>query len=126
MNRLSIILPLGRTILAFFAFTLLLPATLPVRLIGAPIPKLFNTGVGDDGKLLPASTIDSHYKLTTSDDPDSPGPNTSTLKPGFPVGPWLEEGPNSRWIAPKADQSGGNAPGNYTYTTTFDLTGLDP
>src|SRR6185295_16091482 len=39
---------------------------------------------------------------------------------------WVAEGPLSRWIAPQASQMTGNAPGRYTYTTTFDLTGFDP
>lgn len=93
---------------------------------GAPIPKLFNTGVDDTGALLGASQVDPHYQLVESADSQFPGPNTFTLEPGFPVGPWLAEGPNSRWIAPRARQSVGNAPGNYIYRTTFDLTGFDP
>jgi hypothetical protein len=92
----------------------------------AVIPKLYNTGVDDTGSPLADSTMDTHYKITDSPDPDAPGPDTFTLTPGFPVGPWLAEGPNSRWIAPSPTQGTGNAEGNYTYEITFDLTGLDP
>ena len=92
----------------------------------APIPKLFNTGVDDTGALLGASTVDPHYQLIDSADPAYPGPDTFTLEPGFPVGPWLAEGPASRWIAPRARQGTGNEPGNYTFRTTFDLAGFDP
>jgi len=91
-----------------------------------PIPKLFNTGVDDSGALLAASQVDPHYTITTSADPNFPGPDAFTLEPGYPVPPWIAEGPNSRWIAPQASQATGNAPGIYTFTTTFDLTGLDP
>src|SRR5437867_2551555 len=92
----------------------------------APIPGLFNTGVDDSGALPGTNRVDPHYLMTASPDPDFPGPNAFTLSPGYPVGPWIAEGPNSRWIAPQADQSSGNAGGLYTYQTTFDLTGLDP
>lgn len=50
----------------------------------APIPKLYNTGVANDGALLPASTVDSHYRLIESPDAEYPGPDTFTLEPGFP------------------------------------------
>jgi len=76
-----------------------------------PIPRLFNTGVDDSGALLADSQVDPHYTITASADPNSPGPDAFTLVPGFPVGPWIEEGPNSRWIAPQASQAAGNAPG---------------
>src|SRR6185312_11088667 len=89
------------------------------------IPGLFNTGVDGTGALLANNEVDAHYTITASADPDFPGPDAFTLLPGFPVGPWLAEGPLSRWIAPQADQSTGNQPGSYTFTTTFDLTGLD-
>ena len=44
---------------------------------------------------------------------------------GFPIPPWIGSGPKSKWIAPQADQSGGNAQGDYTYQTFFDLSGYD-
>jgi hypothetical protein len=91
-----------------------------------PIPKLFNSGVDDSGALLADGQADPHYRITASADPGFPGPDTFALLPGFPVGPWIDEGPNSRWIAPQANQMVGNAPGIYTFTTTFDLTGRDP
>ncbi len=92
----------------------------------ASIPKLYNTGVNEDGTLLEANQIDPHYTLTASADPTYPGPEVRTLVAGFPVGPWLAEGPASRWIAPRAQQGTGNQEGDYTYKTTFDLTGFDP
>src|SRR5262245_2493386 len=91
-----------------------------------PIPKLFNTGMDDSRALLAESQVDPHYTITASADPSFTGPDAFTLLPGFPVGPWIEEGPNSRWIAPQASQATGNAPGLYTFRTTFDLTDRDP
>lgn len=96
---------------------------------GAPIPKLYNTGVDDDGVLLGPNVVDPHYTLIESPDEGFPGPSVYTLTDAWPVapaGPWIAKGPNSGWIAPQGNQSSGNAPGNYTYRTTFDLTGFDP
>lgn len=96
------------------------------ELAGAPIPKLYSTGVRDDGTLLGNSEKDPHYILMESADPDYAGPDLFTLVPGFPVGPWLAEGPSSRWIAPRPQQGIGNLEGTYVIRTTFDLTGFDP
>lgn len=95
-------------------------------LSAAPIPGLFPTGVDNSGKLLAAGAVDPHYKLVASVDPANPGPNAEVVLPGFPIPPWLANGPSSGWIAPKANQSGGNEPGDYVYEIRFDLSGLDP
>jgi hypothetical protein len=95
----------------------------------APIAGLFNTGVGTNGALLPTGAVDPHYRLIQSADPASPGPNAILVNDTlFPIvtGPWLASGPSSKWIAPKADQSGGSAAGNYTYRISFNLAGFDP
>jgi len=95
----------------------------------ATIPGLYNSGVDNARQLLANGAIDPHYRLVQSSDPTAPGPSafvvTDTL---FPIvtGPWLASGPTSKWIGPMANQSTGNQVGNYTYRTTFDLTGLDP
>jgi len=99
----------------------------------APIPGLYDTGVSSSNALLPDGTTDPHYTLTLSSDPLHPGPaalvvNSSSGDPIF-TGPWLADGPNSKWIAPQANQSyptGGDPGGPYTYETTFNLTGLNP
>jgi hypothetical protein len=97
-----------------------------VQLSAAPIPKLYSTGVKDDGTPLGNATKDPHYTLVESADTAFPGPDLFTLTPGFPVGPWLAEGPSSRWIAPRPQQGIGNNEGQYIIRTTFDLTGFDP
>jgi hypothetical protein len=103
----------------------LVAVTLNSCLWAAQIPNLFNTGVDAVGAPLANDTVDPHYTLIESPDAAYPGPTVRTLKPGFPVGPWFAEGPNSRWVAPQGDQNAGNAPGRYVYRTTFDLTGYD-
>ncbi|MGK0188943.1 MAG: hypothetical protein ACI9R3_004758 [Verrucomicrobiales bacterium] len=109
-------------ILSFITGVLLLT---PMAATAAPIPGLFNTGVDADGNLLPGDgAVDPHYELIDSGDERFPGPDAVTLAAGFPVGPWIAEGPDSRWIAPQAASANGE-PGTYTYRTTFDLTGFD-
>jgi hypothetical protein len=91
------------------------------------IPGLFNTGVDATGLSLPSGSVDPHWTLTQSIDPAFPGPNAMVLNDvGFPIPPWLANDDLSKWIAPQADQSTGNLEGDYTYHTTFDLTGWDP
>lgn len=99
---------------------------LGAQLSAAPIPKLYSTGVNDDGTPLGNATKDPHYTLVESADEAYLGPDLFTLTPGFPVGPWLAEGPSSRWIAPRPQQGIGNNEGQYIIRTTFDLTGFDP
>ena len=90
-----------------------------------PIPGLFNTGVSDDNTLLPDGATDPHYTLIASADPSFPGPLTKVVNSsGYPIPPWIANGPNSKWIAPRADEIT-SPTGIYTYRITFDLTGLD-
>jgi hypothetical protein len=108
----------------FFSVVLL---SWPVHALAVPITSLFNSGVLADGTTLAAGgAVDLHYTLISSADATFPGPSafvTSAI-PGV----YLANGPNSKWIAPDANQNFGPccAVGNYTYRTTFDLTGLDP
>lgn len=109
--------------------TVLAGGVLCVATLAAPIPKLFNTGVDNSGALLGPNVVDPHYTLVASADTAYPGPEARTLTDAWPVapaGPWLAKGPSSGWIAPLGNQGSGNAPGDYTYRTTFDLTGFDP
>jgi len=48
-------------------------------------------------------------------------------KNSYPIGAaWIRNDLNSQWISFQSDESVGDAPGLYTYTTTLDLTGYDP
>ncbi len=99
-----------------------------------PIPGIFGTGLDASGALLPAGVADLHYVLSASADPVFPGPDAMVITNAWPIapaGPWLANGPSSQWIAPSsaqvqnADPTQGNYEGDYTYQTTFDLTGYD-
>jgi len=58
----------------------------------------------------------------------APPPNNYAFIPMPPNSAWLPESTLSRWISPSPSENPGpgDAVGNYTYRTTFDLTGLDP
>ncbi len=84
---------------------------------------IFNTGVSNTNALLAAGAVDPHYAITAN-----LVSGNSAFVPtvtGFPFGCcWVPQGPNSQWIAPATDTNG--PVGNYTYTTTFNLAGLNP
>jgi hypothetical protein len=89
------------------------------------IPGVANTGLNSDGTFVADGAIDPHYKIIQSADASYPGPNAVVVNAGFP-GSWIQANGVSKWIAPRAVQtSGANAPGDYVYRTTFDLTGLE-
>jgi len=98
-----------------------------------PIPGVYGTGLDATGNSLPDGVADIHYVLSASSDPNFPGPDALVITNGWPIqtGVWVVNGPNSRWIAPSSNQrqdvdpTQGNAPGDYTYQTTFNLTGYD-
>jgi hypothetical protein len=93
----------------------------------------YGTGLGTDSTLLAGGATDRHYILSASADGNYPGPDAIVVNDGYPIqaGAWLLNGPNSKWIAPWANQNdggtsgGGNIGGNYTYQTTVNLTGQD-
>lgn len=100
------------------------PALLAV--IYRRVPGIFSTGVNNDSFLAPDGSIDQHWIIGSSPDAGAPGPDAYVINAGSsPVPPWLGAGPYSKWIAPQPNQNAGNAEGNYTYQTFFDLTGVD-
>jgi hypothetical protein len=104
-----------------------LPVVVSPSLVSAdPIPGLFNTGVNDFGALLPNGTVDEHYDLV--------GPPATPQCPGCP-GPAVARATDAAWVAPPSGSKwigpvdNNDAPGGsslFSYTLTFDLTGLDP
>ena len=75
---------------------------------------------------MASGAIDPHYRLVQSADPAFPGPNAIVLNDvGFPIPPWMANGPTSKWLSPQASQAVGNQPGDYKYRITFDLSTLD-
>src|SRR5262249_44046528 len=93
-----------------------------------PVPfAVYGTGVLSSGALAGDGSVDAHYSLISSPDPAYPGPNTVVINSGGRPSPsWLYNVGASKWIGPRSDAGNGSAPGNYTYRTTFDLTGLNP
>jgi hypothetical protein len=109
----------GLTVLIIVA---VFAAKSPAEIIGT----LYNTGVSSAGTPLPDGTIgDPHYSLIVV-----PGGTSETRvrtsSGGFPIPPWVGDNTISAWIGPNnaADLDGPG--GDYTYRTTFDLTGLIP
>ncbi|HWQ92727.1 MAG TPA: immunoglobulin domain-containing protein [Clostridia bacterium] len=97
-----------------------------------PLPGFFGTGLNANHQMLTAGEADQHYILAASSDPAYPGPDAVVLNDAWPIapaGPWIANGPSSKWIGPRQDQNqAGNAAevialGEYTYQTTLDLTG---
>lgn len=91
----------------------------------APIPGLYDTGVLNDGALAAAGSVDLHYALVSSADPNFPGQNAYVASPIDAL--WLQNTATSQWIAPNAGNATVAHPGGYyTYRLQFDLTGLNP
>ncbi len=82
---------------------------------------LFATGVDATGTPLAVGATDPHYVLT-SDDPTRPGPTALVVAP---VAGWTGNTSTSNWVSAQANAIGANL-GNYTFTTTFTLSGVDP
>jgi hypothetical protein len=85
-------------------------------LYAAPIP-ISGTGVG-----LSSSTVDPNWTIAAG----PLGPTSLTVIPD--LGPifayWTNNGPGAKWITPTGNPLDFLPPGDYTFRTTFDLTGL--
>lgn len=94
----------------------------------APVFRVFNTGVDDQGALLPGGSVDPHYQLIQSAEATLPGPDGYVAEQ-IAAGYWLaqDETSISKWIAPSPNQSFPNAPvpcnaaGTYVWRTSFDV-----
>ena len=92
--------------------------------VGAAFNGIFNTGVDANGNTLFATapgSVDSHYQLVQSSDPNNPGPN-AIIWGGVPNG-GAQSSSVSGWIGPR----NGNGPpnGTYSYQTTFQIDNAD-
>lgn len=114
-------------------------STTPAPVI--PVAGLYSTGFDGQGLPLSDGASDPHWTIVAT--PSGPGsiPAYATAN-RWPVGnPWVANSSTSRWISPRVDYvtatvttpvvgggrgTPGDAPGSYTYRTTFDLTGFDP
>ena len=83
------------------------------------IPGLFNTGVNDDGQKLKDGDREEHYVFTGGVD------GAFIISDGSRPSAWVSSLGQSSWIGPQNGAIDVPA-GNYLYTLTFDLGGLDP
>lgn len=104
---------------------LLLVAVVPVQ--ADPI-RVFSTGVTVSGGLAANASVDAHYTLTSGADSVFNGPEAYVaFTPGiYPFTSWMQGTPSALWIGPRDSLAYPFGAGNYVYTTTFDLSGLDP
>jgi len=81
---------------------------------------IYNTGTT-------ASGIDPYYRITATTDPTISG-NTNAYVDTSSAGGWASAISGTHWISPSTAGNGAQSFGiySYTYSTTFDLTGLDP
>jgi hypothetical protein len=86
---------------------------------GVPIT-IYNTGTT-------ASGVDPYYRITATTDPTISG-NTNAYADTSSAGGWASAISGTHWISPSTTGNGTQSFGiySYTYSTTFDLTGLDP
>jgi hypothetical protein len=111
-----------KTLLLLISITVFVVSTAPATIV----PGLFNTGVDNNGERLPAGLLEQHYVLTGEVSPAYVyGANATLITNGI----WATPSANSMWIGP-GEPGIVNPPlapaGSYTYTLSFDLTGLDP
>jgi hypothetical protein len=100
---------------AMILAVLALATALADRAAADPI-LIYSTGVDNSGNPLPDGTVDAHYTVT-------PGAGPFVIGNPGSVG-WVGNTATSTWISPDPSTFAGGGP--FTYTTTFDLTGLNP
>ena len=115
---------LSRSSLGFAGILLL--AAISSTALGVPII-VYNTGTTTGGSLASAGIPDPHYTLISSSNPSYPGP--ADIQFDLPGGYPQQNNSIAQWIGPVADSSsitGDRGQGTFIYSTTFDLTGLNP
>lgn len=92
----------------------------------APTPRIYSTGMTEDGTPLSDGQVDPHWTITSIPTGSTTAHAYATLN-SAPVGTaWIANSETSRWISPQSNQATGDPSGSYTYRATFDLTGFDP
>lgn len=106
---------------------LLVGVTLGAGAQAAPIGTLYNTGVDNSGAPLPNGTVpDPHYALVSVPVGASTSTRVIDASGGFPIGPYFAGSNASRWLIANGAPTGYGAPaGDYTFRTSFDLTGFN-
>ncbi len=88
------------------------------------ISGLFNTGIDGNGNPVADGAVDPHFALIST--PGGSGGTSYVTLQKSPIssGLWILDTATSKWISPIADEStNADAPGNYTYQTTFTVSG---
>lgn len=89
----------------------------------AATPSIRSTGTDANGLLLAEGAVDPNWTITAKPGGVTGNFQTFATKPD-PI--WFPSRSTSRWISSKPDATTSDAPGSYTYRTSFDLTGFDP
>lgn len=89
----------------------------------ASSPVIRSTGTDANGALLPEGAIDPNWTITAKPGVTGNFPAIATKAIAPPA--WFPNRSNSRWISSIANSGLGDAAGNYTYRTTFDLSDFD-
>jgi len=85
---------------------------------------LYNTGNNSSRKTLASGAVDSHWTVSKDGGAATAAYAVTSATAGFPTGAWMGDDTASTWINSSGTSVNAD-PGNYTYTTTFDLTGVD-
>lgn len=101
----------------------LVAATLSAALYAAPIT-IYNTGVDNSNVRLTNPSADTHWTLLNG--PNGPGTVFAVADVGFPMGYWVPNTATSTWLSPTTNAGDLLPAGDYTFRTTFNLTGLNP
>ncbi|HEX3769987.1 MAG TPA: hypothetical protein VHV30_03945 [Polyangiaceae bacterium] len=89
---------------------------------------LFPTGVDNNGTPLANGTVDPHYSLATTDVTVGLMPKAYAVAAQMSMGgggAWTPNTPSSKWISVRPSAADA-LPLVYTYSTTFNLNGVDP
>ncbi len=127
------------TLAAGLGVLALMGSAAPAAHATVTITNLYDTGFNSSGVIADESS-DAHYTITATPDGSTPPTLVRTSAGGFPLppsGPYIGDSSTSAWIGPNyqagvqtgstyvASRNDLSGPaGNYTYTTTFDVSGL--
>ncbi len=86
------------------------------------VPGLFNSGVDNNKVTLGNNATDPHWRLIAAPAGVTLGnAYTGVRNAAFPIGPWMVNDTNSRWLTPTINHTS-IAAGEYTYELQFTLT----
>ena len=85
----------------------------------ATITSLYNTGTNASNVATTGNGVDLHWGLADGT------AYTGGVNGNFPIGPWLAETSTSRWLTPTPSAGDYVDATDYTYSTTFSLSGFN-